>query len=341
MTVTLISPVIFSSIFCCLAAARLLFYAARMSADKINYRKISSTLFTEVQAQICAALEELDGKAQFKTDNWTRKENRKETAGGHGGGGKTRILRNGGLFDSAGVNFSEVYGFLPEDMSFQLANFQGQAPFYATGISLVLHPRSPKIPTTHANFRYLEVHNLSWFGGGWDLTPYYLVEDDCRHWHKVSKDVCDKHNPLHYPRFKKWCDEYFYLPHRAETRGIGGLFFDYLGKDEPEELDRNFLFVDDLARSFMKAYLPIVHLRKDEPWNEDEKRFQLLRRGRYVEFNLLYDRGTMFGLKTGGRTESILMSLPPDVKWEYNYQAPKDSREAKLLEVLSNPREWV
>ena len=226
-------------------------------------------------------------------------------------------------------------------MTKKLLGTDGEAKFYATGTSLVLHPYSPMIPTVHANFRYLEVGNKKWFGGGSDLTPYYLFEEDARHFHKTAKNVCDKHDNCFYSQFKKECDQYFYLPHRKEARGVGGIFYDYLGKEEPEKLENFFSFAKDYSESFLDSYLPIVERRKDEPWTETQKEFQLLRRGRYVEFNLIYDRGTLFGLRTNGRTESILMSLPPTVNWTYNYQPTAGSKEAQLLEVLKNPRDWA
>ncbi len=302
-----------------------------------DYREKSAELFQRVQNQICQALETLDGKARFLTDEWQRPD----VGGGYGGGGKTRVLSGGDVFEKAGVNFSEVQGTLPSDMSSKLVGLNSEAPFYATGISLVLHPDSPMIPTTHANFRYLEVADKKWFGGGSDLTPYYLFEEDAIHFHSVLKRICDTYDPSYYSAFKKQCDEYFYLPHRNETRGVGGLFFDYIGKEDSSQLDEAFLLVQELSEGFLESYLPICERRIEESWGEPEKAFQLLRRGRYVEFNLLYDRGTQFGLRTGGRTESILMSLPPNVQWEYDFRPEPGSREAKLIEVLLEPRAWL
>lgn len=301
-------------------------------------REQTSTFFKRLQDQICAALEELDGGQKFICDFWTRSA---DGAALDGGGGETRVLENGKVFEKAGVNFSQVHGELSFEMSERLVAAQEKKPFFATGISLVLHPYSPMVPTVHANFRYLEVADESWFGGGTDLTPYYPYEEDITHFHCELKSACDKHDPTYYPRYKKWCDEYFYLPHRRETRGVGGLFFDYVGRDNPSSHPKNFLFVKDLGNAFLHAYLPIVERRCAEPFSQREKEFQLLRRGRYVEFNLLYDRGTHFGLKTGGRVESILMSLPPTVYWSYNPQVKPGSREAKLFELLTHPREWV
>ena len=300
-------------------------------------REQSAKLFRDLQNQICRALEETDGKQRFICDHWQRPDEQDS----HGGGGESRVLRGGEIFEQAGVNFSEVHGTLPVAMSAKLVGSDKAENFYATGISLVLHPLSPMIPTTHANFRYLEVGDKQWFGGGSDLTPYYFFAEDAVHFHKVLKVVCDNYDREYYPDFKKQCDEYFYLRHREETRGVGGLFFDYLGREDPSILGRAYELVKDLGESFLDSYLPIVERRRGSSWSDEEKEFQLQRRGRYVEFNLLYDRGTQFGLHTGGRTESILMSLPPRVRWEYNYQPEAGSREAELIEVLKQPRDWV
>lgn len=293
-------------------------------------------IFIHAQNSICGALEKIDS-ANFISDIWQRED----LGGGHGGGGDTRVLRKGKVFEQAGVNFSEVYGTLPKDMLEKLGLAPGNNKFYATGTSLVIHPNSPLVPTAHANFRYLEVGDKAWFGGGMDLTPSYLFEKDAQHFHSVLKQACDKHEANYYKKFKKECDEYFYLPHRGETRGIGGIFYDYLGKDDPENLENYFEFSADVSKAFVEAYCPIVEQRKNASWTNAQKRWQLLRRGRYVEFNLIYDRGTLFGLKTGGRTESILMSLPPEVNWEYDYQTTEGSEEAKLLEVLRSPKDWA
>lgn len=252
-----------------------------------------------------------------------------------GGGGTTCVLQDSKLFEKAGVNVSEVFGELDENMATDLPG-KGKK-FFATGVSLVIHPRSPMIPTVHANFRYVEKGDQSWFGGGSDLTPWYLFESDAIHFHSVWKEVCDRHDPTFYPRFKKWCDEYFFLPHRGESRGIGGIFFDYLEGD----MDRLFKFWSDAAQSFLQSYVPIVERRFDEPYGDGEREFQLLRRSRYVEFNLIYDRGTIFGLRTKGRTESILMSLPPVVHFPYDYRPEPGSSEAKIIEVLTKPRDWL
>jgi coproporphyrinogen III oxidase len=281
--------------------------------------------FKELQARICSALETEDGRAVFKTDAWQHSG---------GGGGLTRVLTDGDLFEKAGVNTSSVTGqFKPE---FAAALPGDGLDYFACGISLVLHPKSPHVPTVHANFRCLRRGTTSWFGGGADLTPYYPDRADVLHFHRVWKDACDRHDSGFYPKFKKACDEYFYLPHRHETRGVGGIFFDYLRRDP----DRDLAFVQEAGNAFLDAYLPIVRRRRDEPFGERERAFQLLRRGRYVEFNLLYDRGTTFGLKTEGRTESILMSLPPMVRWDYDARFPPGSREANLSDWLK-PQDWL
>ena len=278
-----------------------------------------------LQARICAAIEAIDGGARFRFDTWERPG---------GGGGKSGVLEEGLVFEKAGVNVSVVHGELKPDLA---ASMPGDGlQFFATGVSLVLHPRSPWVPTTHANFRFLRRGSAAWFGGGADLTPYYPHLEDAAHFHRALKAACDRHDPAHYPRFKAWCDEYFFLKHRNETRGIGGLFFDYLQDDLP----RTHAFWRDCGDAFLPAYLPIVQRRKDQPYTERERRFQLYRRGRYVEFNLLYDRGTVFGLKTDGRVESILMSLPPLVRWDYDYRPEPGSTEAALSDFL-RPRDWL
>ncbi len=272
-------------------------------------------------------MERVDSTARFTEDRWLHTE---------GGGGKTRAMQGGDIFEKAGVNVSAVTSRLTEKLAVRFA--VAPQPIFATGISLVLHPLSPMIPTVHMNLRYLELENGdAWFGGGTDLTPYYLIEEDARYFHRTLKNACDKHNPDFYPRFKKACDEYFYLPHRGEARGVGGIFFDYQ-REKPETF---FAFIQEMGHVFLYAYLPIAEQRKNDGWTEAEKRWQVLRRGRYVEFNLLHDRGTLFGLETGGRTESILMSLPPLAGWQYNLEPLANSREARLLEVLRQPREWA
>lgn len=283
--------------------------------------------FLDLQNRIIAAIEELDGGKHFHEDRWQREG---------GGGGRTRVLAEGALFEKAGVNFSDVHGEMSEEFARQIPG-EGRA-FRACGISLVLHPHSPLVPTVHANFRFLTKGNRRWFGGGCDLTPYYPWREDVIHFHRVWKTVCERHAPLiDYPRLKRWCDEYFFLPHRNEARGVGGIFFDYL----EEDIEKTFAFVRDCGDHFTEAYLPVVHRRKDLPFTPKQREFLEYRRGRYVEFNLIYDRGTLFGLKTNGRTESILMSLPPKVRWEYDFQPTPGSREAELTEVYLKPRNWA
>jgi coproporphyrinogen III oxidase len=287
----------------------------------------SAAFFRELQDRICAGLEELDGTGRFGEDTWQREG---------GGGGRSRVLVDGGVFEKAGVNFSEVRGEMTPEFAAQIPG-EGRA-FTATGISLVLHPRSPMVPTVHANFRFLTKGDKRWFGGGADLTPYYPYREDVVHFHRVWKQVCERHPaPVDYARFKKWCDEYFFLAHRGEPRGVGGIFFDYLEGD----FDALFAFVRDAGNAFLDAYLPIARRRKDELYTDEQRAFQEYRRGRYVEFNLLYDRGTLFGLKTGGRVESILMSLPPRVRWEYDWHPEAGSREAELYDEFLKPRDWA
>lgn len=300
--------------------------------DLMNYRDATSHLFKRAQELLCAAIETYEPSARFKVDTWDR-DNK-------GGGGESRVL-NGDVFEQAGVNFSRVFGKLSKEATHKLIGQEIEAPFFATGVSVVIHPRSPMIPTTHCNYRYLEVGEQSWFGGGADLTPYYLFEEDAKHFHQTLKNKCDLVDKEFYPKYKKWCDEYFYLPHRGETRGIGGIFFDYLGQKKEIAVEKAYSLAEKLSHSMAEPYTPIVTRRLLEPYGENERDFQLVRRGRYVEFNLLYDRGTHFGLKTGGRTESILMSLPPEVRWRYAYTPEAGSPEAKLLTVLKSPIAWV
>jgi coproporphyrinogen III oxidase len=319
-----------------------------------------------LQDRICTALAQEDGKQSFREDAWDRAE---------GGGGRTRVLADGAVFEQAGVNFSHVSGTaLPPSAAAQRPELAGRA-WQALGVSLVIHPHNPYVPTSHMNVRCFIAYHVDreaapdilgrrsrrgptssipgvvspaalahpcaspvwWFGGGFDLTPFYPFEDDCVHWHRTAKAACEPFGADYYPRFKKWCDEYFFLKHRDETRGIGGLFFDDLHE---KSFAHCFGFMQGVGDHYLDAYLPIVQKRKDTPYSERERDFQLYRRGRYVEFNLVYDRGTLFGLQSGGRTESILMSLPPLVKWRYNWQPEPGTPEARLYDFLK-PRAWL
>jgi coproporphyrinogen III oxidase len=290
----------------------------------------------DLQVNITSKLESVDGKAKFQEDIWVREE---------GGGGRTRVIENGIVFEKGGVNISAVYGKLPKTMQkhFGVSN----ANFFACGLSLVLHPKNPMVPTVHANWRYFEMYNDDneivdqWFGGGQDLTPYYLFKEDAVHFHQICKAACDKHNPEFYPLYKKRCDEYFYNTHRDEARGIGGLFFDYCKVTDSMSIDNWFHFVSEVGNSFLEAYVPIVEKRKNLPYTKDQRDWQEIRRGRYVEFNLVHDKGTLFGLKTNGRIESILMSLPPHAQWVYDHHPEVGSDEEKLLTVLKQPKSWV
>ena len=289
-----------------------------------------------LQNTICSALEEVDGKAKFQEDLWDRPE---------GGGGRTRVIENGNVFEKGGVNISSVHGVLPEVLRKQFGVDEGN--FFACGLSLVIHPKNPFVPTVHANWRYFEMYDAEgnivtqWFGGGQDLTPYYLFDEDAVHFHQVCKKACDKHHPDFYPKYKKACDEYFWNAHRNEARGIGGLFFDYLKETEEFSMQDRYNFVTQVGDSFLNSYLPIVNRRKEITYTQEHRNWQEVRRGRYVEFNLVHDRGTLFGLKTNGRIESILMSLPPHVQWVYNQQPEEGTQENKLVETLQNPKEWV
>jgi coproporphyrinogen III oxidase len=301
------------------------------------------TYLLGLQDRICRGLETADGEGRFAEDLWNREA---------GGGGRTRVLEQGGVFEQAGVNFSHVFGNrLPPSATAARPELEGR-DFQALGISLVIHPRNPHVPTSHANVRFFIANKpganndttpgaedgpVWWFGGGYDLTPYYPYMEDISHWHKTVRATCEPYGDDVYPRYKQWCDEYFYLKHRGETRGVGGLFFDDLNQ---WGFDRCFAFMQAVGNSYLPAYLPIVERRSLTPYGERERAFQLYRRGRYVEFNLVYDRGTLFGLQSGGRTESILMSLPPVVNWRYNYQPEKGTREAELADYL-RPRDWL
>jgi coproporphyrinogen III oxidase len=296
-----------------------------------------------LQDQITSKLEEIDGGAKFCEDIWERPE---------GGGGRTRVIENGTVFEKGGVNISAVHGKLPEAMQ-KMFNV-GEADFFACGLSLVIHPKSPMVPTVHANWRYFEMYDTSaelstgsrkvissWFGGGQDLTPYYLFEEDAIHFHQTCKTACDKHHTEFYPKYKKQCDDYFWNTHRNEARGLGGLFFDYCKANEQMAMEDWFNFVTEVGNSFLEAYVPIVEKRKNLDYTPEQRTWQEIRRGRYVEFNLVHDKGTLFGLKTNGRIESILMSLPPHVQWHYDHHPVAGSEEEKLIQVLENPIDWV
>ena len=299
-------------------------------------KKAFLDFINQLQEKITTSIEDLDSEAKFIEDVWERPE---------GGGGKSRIMENGKIFEKAGVNISAVSGVLPKSLEgyFDVKD----SKFFACGLSLVFHPKNPMIPTVHANFRYFELYNLEgdlkdqWFGGGQDLTPFYLIEEDAKHFHETCKSVCDKYSSSFYDIYKEKCDSYFWNHHRNESRGIGGLFFDYLRSNNNYKIEDWFLFVTDVGNSFLNAYLPIVKNRKDYKFTINEKNWQEIRRGRYVEFNLVHDKGTLFGLKTNGRIESILMSLPPKVQWVYNYIPEKNSEEERLIKVLQNPRKWT
>lgn len=287
-----------------------------------------------LQDNICSKLESADGLGTFVEDSWDRAE---------GGGGRSRVITEGAIFEKGGVNFSHVHGdSMPASATAHRPQLAGRS-FEAMGVSLVMHPHNPHVPTSHANVRFFCAHKdgedpIWWFGGGYDLTPYYGYDEDCIHWHQTAKHACDPFGTDIYPRFKKWCDEYFYLKHRSEPRGVGGLFF-----DDFNELgfEQSFAFMQSVGDSYIDAYLPIIQARKDTPFGDRERQFQLYRRGRYVEFNLVFDRGTLFGLQSGGRTESILMSLPPLVRWEYDWQPEESSAEARLYERYLKARDWA
>ncbi|CAB4396687.1 unnamed protein product [Rhizophagus irregularis] len=313
--------------------------------ERIPMRHRMEKYIKSLQLLIIKEIESLDGK-KFEIDRWEREQ---------GGEGISCILQDGNVFEKAGVNISIVYGNLPEAAVKQMKSrnkeidpSKGPHPFFAAGISIVMHPHNPYAPTIHLNYRYFEINNkddkdgtskLWWFGGGSDLTPSYLFEDDAIHFHKTLKDACDKHDVTYYPEFKKWCDEYFYLQHRGEARGVGGIFFDDMDRKPAEEI---FALIKQCGDAFLPSYVPIIKKRMNMKFGEEEKHWQQLRRGRYVEFNLIWDRGTKFGLQTpGARIESIFMSLPLTARWEYMHVPEKNSREEKLIDVLKNPRDWV
>jgi len=296
----------------------------------------------DLQDRICAGLEKEDGAAGFLEDDWTREHKESQEGQALGGGGRTRVLSHGAVFEQAGVNFSHVRGVsLPPSATAARPELAGRS-FEALGVSLVIHPENPYVPTSHANVRFLWAEKdgeepVWWFGGGYDLTPYYPVLEDIISWHRAARTACEPFGDEVYPRYKDWCDRYFYLKHRSETRGVGGLFFDDFNE---WGFERSFEFLRAIGDSYLAAYLPIVQRRKQQPWSERQRQFQLYRRGRYVEFNLVFDRGTLFGLQSGGRTESILMSLPPLVSWRYNWHPEPGSEEAELYQYLT-PRDWL
>ena len=325
-----------------------------MSQPPADSRRRARELLMGLQDSICAGLQQLDGEGHFQEESWERPE---------GGGGRSRVMKAGRVFEQGGVNFSEVEGDrLPPSILSQRPEAEGQH-WFATGTSMVLHPRNPYVPTVHLNYRYFEAGPVWWFGGGADLTPYYPFLDDARHFHRTLKKACDSVDPAYYTVFKPWCDEYFFLRHRGETRGVGGIFYDYQDEggvlykgQDPEgaaaaasaslgpirqDWETLFSLATACGNAFLPSYGPIVERRQQTPWGERERQFQLYRRGRYVEFNLVFDRGTIFGLQTNGRTESILMSLPPLVRWEYGYQAEAGSREALLTDLFTRPQNWL
>ena len=303
------------------------------TSELVNLEQVKQYLLT-LQDTICDAVAAMDGQAKFVEESWEREA---------GGGGRTRVLTDGAVFEQAGINFSRVYGDnLPPSATASRPQLAGRS-FQAVGVSLVIHPNNPYVPTSHANVRFFIAEKegeepIWWFGGGFDLTPYYGFEEDCIHWHEQSRAACEVLGEEAYQSSQKWSDDYFYLRHRDEPRGIGGLFFDDLS--EPG-FAQSFAFMRSVGDHYLKAYLPIVERRKDKPFTERQKDFQLYRRGRYVEFNLVCDRGTLFGLQSGGRTESILMSLPPLVKWRYNWQPDPGSEEARLYEIFLKPHDWL
>lgn len=302
-----------------------------MSAPNVDAVK---AYLLDLQDRICHALEQLDGEQTFVEDAWERPQ---------GGGGRTRVISDGAVFEKGGVNFSHVHGdSLPASATAHRPELAGRS-FIAMGVSLVMHPKNPYVPTSHANVRFFYAEKegaepVWWFGGGFDLTPYYGNPDDCRHWHQTAKQACDPFGEEVYPRYKQWCDDYFYLKHRDEPRGVGGLFFDDLNE---LGFEQSFAFMRSVGDAYVPAYAPIVERRKDSAFGERQRDFQLHRRGRYVEFNLVFDRGTLFGLQSGGRTESILMSLPPEVRWSYDWQPEAGSEEAQLYDTYLKPQNWL
>ena len=313
-----------------------------MQLKNINHKSITilrirfNCYIEKLQDKITNKIGDLDPDARLTEDLWKREG---------GGGGRTRVIENGAIFEKAGVNISAVHGELPVSMKNFFKVKTGQ--FFACGLSLVIHPKNPFVPTVHANWRYFELYNSKgdiqdqWFGGGQDLTPYYVFEEDVRHFHQVCKKACDLHNEDFYFKYKKKCDEYFWNTHRDEARGLGGLFFDYLRPNKKFSIEKWYDFITEVGNHFLEAYVPLIEKRKNMNFSASQKAWQEIRRGRYAEFNLIHDKGTLFGLKTNGRIESILMSLPPRVQWRYNYQVKTNSPEEELISILKNPREWI
>lgn len=306
---------------------------------ELNQTSISNWL-QNLQTNICNSLELADGKSTFKKDEWHREE---------GGGGISRVIENGNVIEKGGVMFSAVHGkvpdFLLKEHSHSISNNKhvvSDDTFFATGVSIVIHPQNPMVPIIHMNIRYFEMSNgTKWLGGGIDLTPHYIIDEDAQFFHKQLKTVCDKHNQTYYSKFKTWADDYFYIIHRKETRGIGGIFFDRLNATEDFSFEQNFAFWQEVGESFAPIYVELIHRNKDKKYSEENKQWQLLRRGRYVEFNLVYDKGTRFGLETNGRIESILMSLPTQASWQYDFKTQEKSEEANTLNKLKKGLNWV
>ena len=303
-----------------------------MEITKENITEFLKTL----QDNICSALETADGKAKFTEDNWTRDE---------GGGGRSRVIKNGNILEKGGVMFSAVHGetpgFLLQEKEHALST-EAKSTFFATGVSIVLHPQNPMVPIIHMNVRYFEMSNgVKWLGGGIDLTPHYVNEEDAKYFHGELKKVCDRHHSSYYPKFKTWADDYFFIPHRKETRGIGGIFFDRLNSDSEMSFEKNFAFWKDVGSAFASLYVELINRNKNKSFTEAHKQWQLLRRGRYVEFNLVYDKGTKFGLESNGRIESILVSLPAHASWEYNFKVAPGSEEEKTLSLLKKGINWA
>ena len=309
---------------------------------EINKETITTWL-KNLQDDICSSLERAYGQSKFIEENWTRAE---------GGGGRTRIIKNGNVIEKGGVLFSAVSGDAPDFLFKEKEHSESASPlekdgrmrpqFFATGVSIVIHPKSPMVPIIHMNIRYFEMDgNIKWLGGGIDLTPHYIVDEDAKFFHTKLKDVCDNHNSSYYAKFKKWADDYFYINHRKETRGIGGIFFDRLNKDSEMNFEQNFAFWQDVGKAFAPIYKELIARNKNKSFTEKNKDWQILRRGRYVEFNLVYDKGTKFGLETNGRVESILMSLPKMAGWEYDFKPEKNSEEERTLSLLKKGIDWV